>query len=251
MVSRVNREDPQVTETLESWVTTSTGCAGRLREMSASSRPDTSNTGFFVEALIASGTAKDDPAVKKALAFLSRAQNLPGEYNDQPFAKKASDDDKGGFVYEPGAQDDANSPKRTAAGGLRSEGGMTYAGLKSFLYAGVGKDDPRVKAAVKWIQSHYTLDENPGMKQAGLFYYYHTFAKAMDAWGEDPFVDAKGTKHAWRQELFDTLKRQQLQNGGWRNTGERTFAEDDADLCTAFALLSLSYCREHDAKTAK
>ena len=34
---------------------------------------------------------------------------------------------------------------------------MTYTGLKTFLYAGVGKDDPRVKAAVDWIRRHYTL----------------------------------------------------------------------------------------------
>ena len=207
------------------------------------SRPDTSNTGFFVEALIASGTAKDDPAVKKALAFLSRAQNLPGEYNDQPFAKKAGDDDKGGFVYEPGGQDDEKSPKRTAGGGLRSEGGMTYAGLKSFLYAGVGKDDPRVKAAVKWIQGHYTLTENPGMGQAGLFYYYHTFAKAMDALGEDTFTDAKGVKHPWRKELFDTLKAKQAKDGSWVNT-DKNFMEDRPELCTSFAVLSLSYAKK-------
>lgn len=209
----------------------------------ANSRPDTSNTGFFVEALIAAGTAKDDPAVKKALAFLSRAQNLPGEYNDQPFAKKATDDDKGGFVYEPGAQDDDKSPKRSAAGGLRSEGGMTYAGLKSFLYAGVGKDDPRVKAAVKWIQGHYTLTENPGMGQAGLFYYYHTFSKAMDALGDDTFTDAKGAKHPWRKELFDTLKAKQAKDGSWVNT-DRNFMENSPDLCTSFAVLALSYTRK-------
>ena len=84
---------------------------------------------------------------------------------------------------------------------------MTYAGLKSFLYAGVGKDDKRVKAAVEWIKKNYTVTENPGQKDAGLFYYYHTFAKAMDALGEDPFTDAKGTKHNWRLELFDELKK--------------------------------------------
>ena len=39
---------------------------------------------------------------------------------------------------------------------------MTYAGLKSFLYAGVSKDDPRVKAAVEWVRKHYTVTENPG-----------------------------------------------------------------------------------------
>lgn len=206
------------------------------------SRPDTSNTGFFVEALIAGGAGKDDPAVQQALTFLSRAQNLPGEYNDQPFAKKAGEDDLGGFVYEPGAQDDERSPKRTAAGGLRSEGGMTYVGLKSFLYAGVSKDDPRVKAAVKWIGKHYTLDENPGMKKSGLFYYYHTFAKAMDALGEDVFVDADGKKHPWRTELFEKLKGMQAENGSWVNT-DASFMENSPELCTAFAVLSLSYCK--------
>ena len=61
---------------------------------------------------------------------------------------------------------------------------MTYAGLKSMIYAGVKKDDPRVKAAYEWVQKHYTLDENPGMGGNGLYYYYHTFAKALDAIGD-------------------------------------------------------------------
>jgi squalene-hopene/tetraprenyl-beta-curcumene cyclase len=121
---------------------------------------------------------------------------------------------------------------------------MSYSGLKSFLYAGVSKEDPRVKAAVTWIRNHYTLEENPGMGKAGLFYYYHTFAKAMDALGEEPFVDAKGNKHDWRMELFQTLQKQQLENGSWRNLGERTFQEDNPDLATAFALLSLSYTKK-------
>ena len=206
-------------------------------------RPDTSNTAFFVEALIASGAKQDDPAVKKALTFLSRAQNLPGEFNDQPFAKKADEADKGGFVYEPGAQDDEKSSKRAKGGGLRSEGGMTYAGLKSFLFAGLGKNDPRVKAAVAWIAKNYTLEENPGMKQSGLFYYYHTFAKAMDALGEDEFTDAKGTKHPWSKELFDTLSKKQAKDGSWVNATDRNYMEDSPELCTAFAMLSLSYTK--------
>ena len=206
------------------------------------SRPDTSNTGFFVEALIASGVKKDDPAIQRALTFLSRAQNLPGEFNDQPFAKAASDEDKGGFVYEPTSQSDKDNPKRTAAGGLRSEGGMTYSGLKSFLYAGVDKKDPRVVNAVKWVQNHYTLEENPGMKQAGLFYYYHVFAKAMDALGDDEFADAKGVKHPWKKELFETLKKKQAEDGSWVNKGDR-FMEDQPELATAFAILSLSYTK--------
>jgi len=204
-------------------------------------RPDLSNTHFLVEALLAAGVAKDDPSIKKAIGFISRSQNLASEYNDQAFATKATEDDKGGFVYNPLDQDNEKSDKRTPNGGLRTEGGMTYAGLKSFLYAGVGKDDPRVKAAIAWVRSHYTLTENPGQGQAGLFYYYHTFAKAMDALGEEPFVDAKGVKHDWRQELFDVLKGKQKANGSWANEN-KAFLENAPELATSFAVLTLSYC---------
>ena len=208
-------------------------------------RPDLSNTQFMIEALLAAGVSKDDPAIKKAIVFVSRSQNLKSEFNDQAFATKAAEDDKGGFVYNPA---DANNPKsenRTLEGGLRSEGGMTYAGLKSFLYAGVSKDDPRVKAAIEWAKNHYTLAGVPGHKdpKMGLFYYYHTFAKAMDALGEDTFTDAKGAKHDWRQELFDVLKKEQKPDGSWANTNG-AFLETLPELATAFALLSLSYCRK-------
>ena len=204
------------------------------------SRPDTSNSHFTVEALLAAGLSKDDPAIKNALVFLSRCQNLPGEANKVEFAKKAAEADKGGFVYNPFDATNEKSDKRTPEGGLRSEGGMTYAGLKSFLYAGVGKEDPRVKAAVDWVRKHYTLEENPGQGDSGLFYYYHVFAKAMDALGEEPFVDAKGVKHDWRKELFDTLKGKQAADGSWANKNG-AFLENSPELATAFALLSLSY----------
>jgi len=204
------------------------------------SNPDMSNTHFMVEALLAAGVSKDDPSIKKALVYVSRCQNLKSEFNDQPFATKTADDDKGGFVYNPADQDNAKSPKRTAAGGLRSEGGMTYAGLKSFLYAGVGKDDPRVKAAIGWVRKHYSVTENPGVKDSGLFYYYQTFAKALDALGEDTFVDAKGVKHDWRQELFAELKKRQKTDGSWANSNT-AFLEGVPELATAFALMSLSY----------
>ena len=207
--------------------------------------PDLSNTHFMVEALLAAGVSKDDPAVKNALTYVSRCQNLESEFNKQEFATKADAENRGGFVYNPSAYKDPKSDKRTDAGGLRSEGGMTYAGLKSFLYAGVGKDDERVKAAVAWIRKHYTVSENPGMKEkdSGLFYYYHTFAKAMDALGEDKFKDAKGVEHDWRQELFDELKKKQKADGSWANTN-RAFLETEPTLATAFAVLALSYCKK-------
>lgn len=206
-------------------------------------RPDMSNTAYFVDALIAAGVPKDDPAIKRTLTYLGRCQNLPGETNDRPFAKKATPDDKGGFVYT-NAEPKANDPRATPQGGLRSEGVMTYAGLKSFLYAGVSKDDARVKAAIDWIRRHYTLEGNPGAQgTAGLYYYYHTFAKSMNVLGENPFVDAKGVKHDWRAELFATLKQRQKPDGSWQNAN-RAFMEDNPDLATAFAVLALSYIPE-------
>jgi squalene-hopene/tetraprenyl-beta-curcumene cyclase len=208
----------------------------------AKSRPDLSNTAFSVEALLAAGVPRDDPAVRKALQFVSRCQNLAGEFNDQAFAKKATKDDEGGFVYHGFNMEERKD--KTPEGGLRSLGGMTYGGLKSFLYAGVSKDDPRVQAAVRWIRRHYTLDENPGMGKAGLYYYYHTFAKAMDALGEETFTTADGQKHSWRRELFDALKKRQQDDGGWRNAGDKTFSESNPELATSFALLSLSYCNK-------
>jgi hypothetical protein len=206
------------------------------------SRPDLSNTQILLDGLVAAGISKDDPAFKRAVAFVGRSQNLPGEFNDLPFAKKTTDADKGGFVYNLSDADSKDSPKRTPEGGLRSEGGMTYAGLKSFLYAGVGKDDPRVVAALGWIKRHYTLEENPGQGQAGLFYYYQTFAKAMALLGEDKFEDAKGVKHDWRKELVDVLKSKQKADGSWANPN-KAFFEDNAELATSFALLSLSYAK--------
>jgi squalene-hopene/tetraprenyl-beta-curcumene cyclase len=206
------------------------------------SRPDLSNTQFFVEAMLAAGVPKDDPAIQNALRFINRCQNVPGESNDQPFAKKAAPDDVGGFTYTPIDPDD--SQHKTPDGGLRSLGAMTYGGLKSFLYAGVSKDDPRVKAAVKWIRAHYTLDENPGMGQSGLYYYYHTFAKAMAALGEDPFVDSKGVKHAWRKELFEAIGKRQEPAGSFFNMSDRAFGEKDRNLATAFAILTLSHVKQ-------
>ncbi len=204
----------------------------------AKGRPDMSNEQFFLEAMQAAGVPKEDEAVKRALVFLNRCQNLPGEHNDQPFAKQVTDDDKGGFVYNPTGRK-GSDPN----GGLRSEAAMTYAGLKSFLYAGVDKKDPRVQGAIKWIARHYTLDENPGQGQKGLYYYYHTFAKAMSALGEgDEFTDAKGQKHNWRRDLFEALKSRQRPDGAWSNRDD-VFYEGDSNLCAAYCLMAMSYCK--------
>jgi squalene-hopene/tetraprenyl-beta-curcumene cyclase len=201
-------------------------------------RPDLSNTQFLVEALKATGASENDPALQKALAFVSRCQNLETEHNTTEWAAKNPD---GGFYYTVAAGASSQAGE-TPEGGLRSYGSMTYAGLKSMIYAGVGPDDPRVKAAYDWAKQHYTLEENPGMGAAGLYYYFHTFAKALHAIGEDLITDADGQQHDWRRELAEKLAREQNENGSWTNETTR-WLEGDPNLVTGYALLALSYCQ--------
>ena len=201
-----------------------------------SQRPDLSNTAFLLDALKAAGVDKNDPAMKNAIIFVSRCQNLESEYNTTAFASKVND---GGFYYTPAAGGNSQAGP-TENGGLRSYASMTYAGLKSMIYAGVDAKDPRVQAAFKWIQKHYSLDENPGMGQAGLFYYYHTFAKALDAMNLKTIEDAAGKKHDWRAELVNHLLSLQKENGSWVNPEKRWY-EGDPNMATAYALLTLAY----------
>lgn len=202
------------------------------------SRPDLSNTSFLIEALKATGNSADSEAIKRALTFVSRCQNLESDKNTTPFAAKNPD---GGFYYTPAAGGESFAGK-TADGGLRSYGSMTYAGLKSMIYAGVGPEDPRVKAAVKWIQMNYDVRSNPGMGEAGLYYYLHMFAKALDAVGQAQIVDDKGVKHDWKAELRAELAKAQRDDGAWVNKTSR-WMEGDANLVTAYALLALAYCK--------
>lgn len=208
------------------------------------SRPDLSNTQFFIDALKEAGVSPDDPAFKKAMIFVSRCQNMKSEHNDQPWAQKRND---GSFIYTAatgGVTKVADEP--LPDGSLPGYGSMTYAGIKSLIYCGVSKDDPRIKKAYEWIQNNYTVDKNPGMpeirSQWGLYYYYHTMAKSLDALGLDYVVDAKGVKHDWRKDITNALAKRQQPDGSFANPTQN-WMEADPNLVTGYALMALSYCK--------
>ena len=208
-------------------------------------RPDLSNLQFALEAIKA---AEDYEAAysqiippttsmveseeqelglhwRKALVFLARCQNVK-TVNDMPYAE-----DDGGFIYETGHY----KPERS-----HSYGSMTYAGVKSLLYAQVDKNDIRVKRAVSWIRSHYTLEENPGFGQAALYYYYMTFAKCLDALGEDVIVDSTGKKHYWREDLIKKLISLQYEDGHWVHNQGR-YWHNVEDLVTAYSIIGMKF----------
>ncbi|WP_404306797.1 prenyltransferase/squalene oxidase repeat-containing protein [Neorhodopirellula lusitana] len=209
------------------------------------SRPDLSNTSFLIDALHELGNDADDESIQKALQFVARTQNLKQPEgteagNDTPHADKIGD---GGFYYTPAAGGQSKAGE-SEAGGLRSYGSMTYAGLKSMIYAGLTPEDPRVDAALSFIRDHYSLETNPGMGAQGLFYYYHTFAKALDVAGME-VVDAKGgTAHDWRLELVEKLESTQQEDGSWVNDQSERWMEGDRQLVTAYCLLALAHSKQ-------
>lgn len=206
-------------------------------------RPDMSNTSYFLDALVETGVKAEDPSIQAALVFVSRCQ-ASSETNNQPWAKGRS---SGGFIYSTANSGESmfGTAERDGQQVLVEYGSMTYAGLKSFIYAGLKKDDPRVKSAYRWITGHWTLNENPGTgKQTGLFYYYHTFAKALRVYGEDQITDAKGIKHDWRAELTETLKKRQNADGSFVNKNEERWLEGNPVLATAYVVLALQEARK-------
>jgi squalene-hopene/tetraprenyl-beta-curcumene cyclase len=205
-----------------------------------SKRPDLSNTQMMLDALHDSGLPPDDPTYKKALIFIQRCQML-GETNDQPFAKGST---QGGFIYTAanGGESKAGTIEINGHEELRCYGSMTYAGFKSMLYAGLTHDDPRVRAALDWISRYWTLDYNPNMPQSqskqGLYYYYHTFGRALAAFGEPVITDCTGREHNWRQEFVAKLADIQHPDGSWTNPADR-WMEGSPALTTAYSMLAL------------
>jgi squalene-hopene/tetraprenyl-beta-curcumene cyclase len=217
-------------------------------------RPDGSNTQIMVDALHDAGLPKDDPAFKAALRFVTRMQNL-SETNDQKWAGN-----DGGAIYTPANNGESMAGEYKGPNGermLRSYGSMTYGMLKTYIYAGLSRDDPRVKAAWDWISKNWTLDENPGLRannpelaQNGMYYYYLTLSRALNAYDEPIIVDPQGNKHDWRVELINKLETLQKPNGSF--LGEKRWMEDNPNLITAFVVLSLQEAmtdlKEHPAK---
>jgi squalene-hopene/tetraprenyl-beta-curcumene cyclase len=166
-----------------------------------------------------------DAAWQKAIAFLQRTQNLK-EMNDQP---NAGND--GGFMYYPGYSQ--------VEGTTQSYGSGTYAGLLSYAWANLQKNDRRVQSAFKWISENYTLEENPGIGHKALYYYYMVFAKALQAMGENTIVDAKGVRHNWREELAAKLLSLQGADGSWVNDKNPAEMQGNKTLVTGFTMMAI------------
>ncbi|MBE2284846.1 MAG: cycloartenol synthase [Prosthecobacter sp.] len=194
----------------------------------------------YSEALLADkgDAAKNEPKLNYAAAidFIQRCQNRP-ESNKSSWVSK-DPDDAGGFIYNPVETRGAKVENPDGSIALRSYGSISYAGLLSFIYAGLEKDDPRVKAVIEWLQNHYTVEENPGLGASGLYYYFHTMSKALSTADIDFIKTKDGKVIDWRADLTGKLLSLQKGDGSWANA-EGRWMESDPVLVTSYILMAL------------
>ena len=213
-------------------------------------RADLSNASWAAEALYFSDYLDREPFTATAQAqagqaalwhdlqtFLTQCQTLPSHNHSKSISTHPYD--QGGFFYRP---NESKAGERTGLhNGFISSGSMTYAGLKSMIYASLPREDPRVRGAVSYLTLHYSVYQNPEMGLQGYFYYLHTMAKALDAFGDEIITDADGIDHAWRSEVLGELVRMQRDDGAWANANGR-YMESMPALATAYAMITLRVC---------
>ena len=210
---------------------------------------DMNNTLMAIEAMRMSESAlrQKDPGKQtlkydldwKALDyFLASCQNLP-ERSDNPNLSNQPED-RGGFIYHPGESKAGEVvDEETKRAALRSYGSISYAGMMSFAYARIGKDDERVSAVIDWLGKNYTLNENPGMGQEGLYYYFHLMSKALTAQDVKTLKGPDAESINWKNELAAKLISLQNKDGSWKNPNKR-WMEGDPNLATSYVLVAMS-----------
>ena len=179
-----------------------------------------------------SGEKRVDIDWKATEKFVEQMQNKPDTGKEQA----------GGFFYMPGQSKAGTVTNADGRIVFRSYGSMTYAGMLSLIYAGVDRDDPRVRSAYDWAMRHWSLDENPGMGAQGLYFFYNVIARALNAYGVDLIKTSDGKYINWRKELARKIIESQTigadGKGYWVNSNGR-FWERNPVLTTSYCILAL------------
>ena len=199
---------------------------------------DLSNTSYALSAMRLTAGAEDmRPAGEKradldwesAIRFVENLQKREGA-------------ERGGAAYNERTPQAGVETNRAGRVHLRAYGSMTYGAVLSMCSANLTKHDPRVKMSLEYCTKYWNVNENPGMGNQGLFYYYDILARALSAAGVDELKPADGTAIAWKRELAAKLMALQKPDGSWANENNR-FWEQDPVLCTSFAMIALELCR--------
>ncbi|MBM4144207.1 MAG: terpene cyclase/mutase family protein [Lentisphaerae bacterium] len=205
---------------------------------------DLLNTYYAVTAMRSTQDVEDKrPAGEKrvdidwseTVKFIERMQNKP-----------ESGDEAGGLFYNPADPKAGTATNASGAVFFRSYGSITYAGMLAMIYANLTRDDVRVRSAFDWAARHWSLDENPGMGQEGLYFFYNVLTRALTVHGADIIPAPEGSPVNWKPDLAARLVRLQKIDadgrGCWVNEVSR-YWEGDPVLVTSYATVALELLR--------
>jgi hypothetical protein len=208
------------------------------------------STVFGIAALRSAKLPDDHPALRAALVFVERCQNFAAN----PAEADATFDD-GGFFFMPGRDSQNKAGDRADRLGRprsHSYGTMTADGLRALIRLGLPADHPRVIAARRWLERHFTPRANPGsfepdreaIRNATYYYWTWAAAHALQSVGVHE-VEPTGSpaKIRWAPALATELLRRQLPDGSWSNTEYTDAKEDDPLVATPWAAAALAICR--------
>lgn len=222
-------------------------------------RPDMSNTNMLLDAFYDAGVDCKDPVFQRAVAFVNKCQ--ASDTNKAAYRAKLSND--GGMIYATSLNKDKIGEPETKAGEdifdgpngqkvskLRSYGSVSYAGLKTYIYAQIDRKDQRVIEVWRYITMNYNVDVNPGFmddpstpgdeRKSSYYYYMLTMSRALKAWGEDEITLADGSKRRWANDVIDKLASLQRPDGTWVNEVDKWY-EGDPNLVTCYAIIALQH----------
>jgi squalene-hopene/tetraprenyl-beta-curcumene cyclase len=222
--------------------------------------PNLSVVGFGAEGLKLSGLPQDDAFWKLVVEFVRKCQNSSEVNADAAFVASLKEKgltvgEDGGLYYAPIAD-----PKLQKAGtrkiadkeSIASYGAMTYDGIKTYLYAGLKKDSPEVRAAMDWVRKNYSVEVHPGFAfdavqrhhLRGLYHYLLVMSRALDAYGENPLETFDGKKHDWPREIAAQLLKTVKESKMWMNDNAAWY-EGDPVLVTSYVLTTCDVLMKH------
>lgn len=223
-----------------------------------------------------------DECLQRAEEWLRRCQNLPRDSQqlgaasptEQPIDGDVTKSYDGGFHFHPKVEHDGNKAGWLDA--TRSQavsyGTATADGLCALLSLGVPCHDPRVQAAIIWLQQHPAVVRVPGFEktthslgweQGLLFYFYSGIASAnQETWRAcssglldgtpirlDTTLPEDDPREPIAIQLAGRIVRAQQRNGSWENSSNR-MREDDPLIATPFAMAALGNLVSPDAAEA-
>jgi hypothetical protein len=206
------------------------------------------STLFAVAALRSAQVPLTDPIYAKVLAFVKRCQN----FADDPDSSDTRYDD-GGFFFIPSdpLQNKGGIAGVDARGRQRfcSYGSMTADGLRALVRCGLPPEHPRVRAALKWLETNFSVEHNPGqfredrevLRDATYYYYCWSAAHAFRSLNLREIQTSRG-KLRWAEALAEELMRRQRPDGSWCNRFTDA-KEDDTLVSTPWAAAALALCR--------